>query len=139
MTQHKIVNDTIGSAQASTWLQAATGAAPLEEVIILPTDMQPRSSAQHRERSRTSQQPMLLEAYPNPSDGPVYVVCNVPEGVSKASLQIRDMNGRLLSDQRVEAGLGVAVLQTGVVAAGVYLAELRLDGIRAGQVKLALQ
>ncbi|MBS1937557.1 MAG: T9SS type A sorting domain-containing protein, partial [Bacteroidetes bacterium] len=130
---------TIGSAQASAWLQTATGAAPLEEVIILPTDMQLRSSARHRERDRASHQPLLLDAYPNPSVGPVHVVCNVPEGVSKATLQIRDLNGRLLYDQRVEPGMGVAVLQAGAVAAGIYLAELRLDGIRAGQVKLALQ
>ena len=130
---------TIGSTQASAWLQAATSADPLAEVIILPDDMQPKSGAQHRVRGRASQQPMLLEAYPNPSDGPVYVVCNVPEGVTKASLQIRDLNGRLLHDQPVEAGMGVAVLQAESVAAGIYLAELRLDGIRAGQVKLALQ
>ncbi len=136
-----LANDrwTIGSAQASAWLQAATSADPLEEVIILPSDMQPRSGVQHRVRGRASQQPMLLEAYPNPSDGPVYVVCNVPEGVSTASLQIRDMNGRLVYDQPLEAGMGVAVLRAEAVAAGIYLAELRLDGIRAGQVKLALQ
>ena len=29
--------------------------------------------------------------------------------------------------------------RTGMAAPGIYLAELRLDGIRAGQVKLALQ
>ena len=136
-----LANDrwTIGSAQASAWLQSATGAEPLEEVVILPADMQPRSGSQHGVRNRASQQSLLLEVYPNPSDGPVYVVCNVPESVSKASLQIRDMNGRLVYDQPLEAGMGVAVLRAEAVAAGIYLAELRLDGIRAGQVKLALQ
>jgi hypothetical protein len=29
--------------------------------------------------------------------------------------------------------------ELGMIAAGIYLAELRLDGIRAGEVKLALQ
>ncbi len=136
----ELANDrwTIGSAQASAWLQAATGAEPLEEVIILPTGMQPRSSAQHRVRNRASQQP-ILEAYPNPSDGPIYVVCNIPEGVTKASLAIQDLNGRPVFEQTVEPGMGVALIHAGSVAAGVYMAELRLDGIRAGQVKLALQ
>ena len=82
---------------------------------------------------------MLLEAYPNPSTGPVYVVCNVPQSVAKATLRITDMNGRLVHEQTLGNGEGIAELESGMAAPGIYLAELRLDGIRAGQVKLALQ
>jgi hypothetical protein len=82
---------------------------------------------------------MLLQAYPNPSTGPVYVVCNVPPSVVKASLCIMDLNGRLVHEEALAAGTGIAELRPGLASPGIYLAELRLDSIRAGQVKLALQ
>lgn len=127
---------TIGSAQASAWLQAL-GSEPLDEVIILPVEQ--RSATVRRQRHAVSDKPMLLQAYPNPSTGPVYVVCNVPQSVAKASLWIMDLNGRLIHEQPLAAGEGIAELQPGMAAPGIYLAELHLDGIRAGQVKLALQ
>ncbi|MBZ0206997.1 MAG: T9SS type A sorting domain-containing protein [Flavobacteriales bacterium] len=130
---------TIGSAQASAWLQGATGADALDEVIILPEDGEQRSTSQRRVRNRTSETPLLLQAYPNPSDGPVYVVCNVPDGVEQARLCVADLNGRLVKEIVLNNGAGIAEIRPGFAAAGIYLAELRLDGIRAGQVKLALQ
>lgn len=78
-------------------------------------------------------------AYSNPSAGPVYVVSNVPEGVEQARLSVRDLNGRLVKEITLQQGAGIAEIQPGFASAGIYLAELRLDGIRAGQVKLALQ
>lgn len=127
---------TIGSAQASAWLQAL-GSEPLDEVIILPVEE--RSATVRRQRHAVSNKPMLLQAYPNPSAGPVYVVCNVPQSVAKASLRIMDLNGRLVHVQALSPGMGFAELMPGFAAPGIYLAELQLDGIRAGQVKLALQ
>jgi hypothetical protein len=127
---------TIGSAQASAWLQAL-GSEALDEVIILPVEE--RSATVRRQRHAVSNKPMLLEAYPNPSSGPVYVVCNVPQSVAKATLRIMDMNGRLIHEQPLATGAGIAELEPGFAAPGIYLAELRLDCIRAGQVKLALQ
>ncbi len=125
-----------GSAQASAWLQAL-GADPLDEVIKLPDE--DRSTTVRRQRHAVSNRPMLLEAYPNPSTGPVYLVCNVPPSVAKATLRIMDMNGRLIREQALANGEGIAELEPGMASPGIYLAELRLDGIRAGQVKLALQ
>ncbi|MFZ1616162.1 MAG: T9SS type A sorting domain-containing protein [Flavobacteriales bacterium] len=130
---------TVGSAQASAWLQAATGVPPLDEVIVLPGEMELRSTAHQRVRNGNFQTPMLLEAYPNPSDGPVFVVCNVPEGVAHASIQFFDLNGRMVKELGLDQGAGIAEIHPGFVSAGIYIAELRLDGIRSGQVKLALQ
>jgi hypothetical protein len=101
--------------------------------------MDERSTPVRRQRQPVSDKPLLLEAYPNPSSGPVYVVCNVPPSVAKATLRIMDMNGRLVHEQAVAAGAGIAELEPDMAAPGIYLAELRLDGIRAGLVKLALQ
>ena len=66
-------------------------------------------------------------------------MCNGPEGVDRARLIIRDLNGRLVKESALDHGAGIAEIQPGFTAAGIYLAELQLDGIRAGQVKLALQ
>lgn len=126
----------IGSAQASAWLQAL-GSEPQDEVIILPVEE--RSATVRRQRHAVSNKPMLLEAYPNPSNGPVYVVCNVPQSVTKASLRILDLNGRLVHEQVLSPGMGIAELIPGFAAPGIYMAVLSLDDIRAGQVKLALQ
>ena len=52
---------------------------------------------------------------------------------------LHHMNGRLIHEQVLAPGAGITELEPGMAAPGIYLAELRLDGIRAGQVKLALQ
>lgn len=78
-------------------------------------------------------------AWPNPSAGPVNVLCNVPPSAMEASLRVTDLNGRLVKEQTLPVGRGIAQLAPGFAAPGIYLAELRLDGIRAGQVKLVLQ
>lgn len=127
---------TLGSAQASAWLQAL-GQAPLDEVILLPME-QKRGTSARRERRRPDHQ-ADLHAWPNPSSGPVYVLCNVPASVEHASLRILDLNGRLVRELDLIAGMGIAELQPDFAAPGIYVAVLRLDGIRTGQVKLALQ
>jgi len=63
----------------------------------------------------------------------------VPPTVVEASLRITDLNGRLVREQKLPAGRGIAQLAPGFAVPGLYLAELRLDGIRAGQVKLVVQ
>ncbi len=127
---------TIGSAQASAWLQAL-GGAPLEELILLPTPGL-KNSRNERTRQRANSA-AVLHAWPNPSSGPVYVLCNVPANVGNAMLRIIDLNGRLVQEMALAAGSGITEIKSGFAAAGIYLAELRLDGIRAGQVKLVLQ
>lgn len=127
---------TIGSAQASAWLQAM-GEAPLEELILLPTP-ELKSGRNERTRQRANSE-AVLHAWPNPSAGPVNVVCNVPPTVVEASLRITDLNGRLVKQQTLPVGRGIAQVAPGFAAPGIYLAELRLDGIRAGQVKLVVQ
>lgn len=127
---------TIGSAQASAWLQAM-GEAPLEELILLPTPGL-KSGRNERTRQRANSE-AVLHAWPNPSAGPVNVLCSVPSSAMEASLRITDINGRLVREQKLPAGRGIAQLVPGFAVPGIYFAELRLDGIRAGQVKLVVQ
>lgn len=136
MKSHHRLLENQGSAQASAWLQSL-GEAPLDELIILPT-LDLKSARNERVRQRANSEPML-HAWPNPPNGPVYIVCNVPPTATNARLRILDLNGRLVKDQLLVPGAGIVELLPGVVAGGIYMAELRWDGIQVGRVKLALQ
>lgn len=127
----------MGSARAGAWLEAL-GAEPLEEVVILPVEER-SMEARKRVRNATSQEAIILEAYPNPTDGIAYVVCNVPEGVEHAMVRVHDLNGRLVAEQRIATGSAIVELNLSGAPAGVYAAELELDGMRSGTVKLTVQ
>jgi hypothetical protein len=124
-----------GSAKAAAWLEAL-GGEQFEEVIVLPV-VERRSNG--RVRAANSPEPLILDAFPNPSNGFVYVVCNVPMGTEHAALVVRDLNGRLLQQIRIGPGPAMVELDLSTQAAGIYMASLELDGVRAGQVKLAIQ
>lgn len=67
------------------------------------------------------------------------VVCNMPEGVEQAWVRVHDLNGRLVTERRIAGGAGIVELDLSGVVAGVYAAELNLDAVRTGQVKLVVQ
>lgn len=95
--------------------------------------------AAKRVRKATSEEPMILEAYPNPSDGITYVVCNVPEGVDEAWVRVHDLNGRVVTERRIASGAGIIELDLSQQPTGLYAAQLRLYGVAAGNVKLAVE
>ena len=108
----------------------------LEEVIVLPVDER-RSSG--RVRSTSSSEPLILDAYPNPTTGLVYVVCNVPMGSENSKIVISDLHGRLAQQVIIGVGASVVELDLSSKAAGLYTATLLLDGVPIGQVKVAVQ
>ncbi len=130
--------ETLGSARAGTWLQAL-GADPLEEVIVLPEQQQKRMEAPARVRHSTSNEALILEAYPNPTEGLAYVVCNVPDGVEQATVVVRDLEGREQVRSRISSGTAVVELDMTHMSSGLYVANLTLDGVQAGQVKISVQ
>lgn len=80
----------------------------------------------------TAHAPVLLQAYPNPSNGPVYLVYTVPEGVEQAELRMHDAAGRDVHRQRVAPQNGIAEIIPRHVANGMHVASLHCDGIRIG-------
>ncbi len=76
----------------------------------------------------------FLQAYPNPSAGPVYVVYEIPEGVERAELQVVDATGKLILTRNMAPQNGILEL-TGL-GSGLCIATLRCDGIRLGVVKV---
>ena len=108
----------------------------LQEVIVLPVDER-RSSG--RVRSTRSTEPLILDAYPNPTTGLVYVVCNVSMGSENSKIVIRDMHGRIAQQVSIGVGASVVELDLSSKAAGLYTATMLLDGVPIGQVKVAVQ
>ena len=130
--------ELLGSARAGAWLQAL-GAEPLEEIIVLPEQQEQRMAREQRVRGHASAEALILDAYPNPTEGLAYVVCHVPEGVEQAWVRVHNLNGKALVQQRIGTGAAIVELDLTHQPAGVYAAELSLDGVRMGTVKLTVQ
>jgi hypothetical protein len=128
--------DSIGSTMAKAWLMALGDSLP-PEVIVLPDTMpQPKMLRV----PNTIKYPVgtMLAAYPNPSNGPIYLVYHLPEGVEHANISIRDLAGREVVDKVLPNAMGILELQTGPWGAGIYAAELDMDNQRATTIKLAI-
>lgn len=128
--------EPIGSALAYGWLEALGQEIP-DEIILHPEDT-PKRSARPNKMVDWTNGPQL-EAFPNPSNGPIFVVFDVPEGVRDAVLRILDLSGRELRYQRISTGPGISTMDTDAWANGVYIAELRWDGAAIAAVRLAVQ
>jgi hypothetical protein len=122
-----------GAAQAQAWL--ALLGHPEPEVVILPANSKRRKPV--RERTTQGAQTMLA-AYPNPSNGPVYLVYQVPKGVDQAEVMVSDAQGRLLKRERIAPKDGILEILPKELAAGVHIAALYFDGIQVGTAKLNL-
>ena len=128
----------IGSAHANAWLHALGNDLP-EEIIILPEDG-PKSAGLPRDQSAINWETGIqLEAFPNPSNGPLYIVYEVPEGSAQAELRLLDLHGRTMRSNRLGDGPGLLQWDTKGMAPGLYLAELRMDGLGLQQVKVVVQ
>jgi hypothetical protein len=122
-----------GSAQARAWL--ALLGEPEPEVVILPTNSKSRKPKQERQAAASRN---LLGAYPNPSNGPVYLVYQVPEGVGQAEVVIGDAQGRIVKRERIAPKDGILEILPKELAAGMHLASLYFDGIQVGTAKINL-
>ena len=131
-----IERDSIGSAMANAWLVALGDSLP-PEVIVLPDTLAP---LQMRQTARVVKYPVatLLQAYPNPTNGPIYLVYHLPEGVEHAYIHVVDLTGREVENKALPNSMGILELQTGPWATGLYAAELEMDGQRASTIKLAI-
>jgi hypothetical protein len=123
--------EEVGAAQAGAWL-ALLGTPPTE-LVLLP-NLNKRLKPQEKPKPVT-ERPML-GAYPNPSNGPVYITYTIMEGVEQVELVVHDAQGRLVKRQRLGNSNGIAELQPRELASGIHIASLYFDGIRVGATKL---
>lgn len=127
--------EPIGSALAYGWLEALGYEIPVE--VILHPEEAPKSASPRRKfvdwHSTT-----LLEVFPNPSNGSVFVGYEVPTGIAIAMLRLIDLSGRKLQSMRINEGPGLSTFETEGWANGVYIAEIRLDGAAHATTKLTI-
>lgn len=120
-----------GSGNAHAWL-ILLGAEYTEE-ILLPD---PNRSHQPEPERSTPTRMDLLAAYPNPSNGPVYLMYQVPEGVEQVEVRLTDALGRLVLLKKVMPKNGIIEVMPRDMASGVHVGELFFDGIRVATTKL---
>jgi len=122
-----------GAARARAWLRLLGEEWP--EEIILPSKRE-AAFQQREEEEAPATRSAVLEAYPNPSNGPVYLAYEVPEGVAQVRVVIVDAIGRVVADVPLDARKGVMELPTGYLGNGLHFAGLHLDGVRVATAKL---
>ena len=96
----------------------------------------PKSARLPEQESARLVESPWLHVSPNPTNGPVQLVCALPEGAERAELTIRDAQGRLVEQRRLAAPGGIFDIDTRAWANGTYLIGLTVDGIKAGSAKL---
>lgn len=104
------------------------------EVVMLPEKAK-RLSAARREKPAATFTP-LLQAYPNPSRGPVYLTYTTVEGVEHGELHIHTADGRLVKQIALGNANGIIELQPKELTSGLHIATLYFDGIQVGTTKL---
>jgi len=80
-------------------------------------------------------QPMLA-AYPNPSNGPVYLTYMVVVGVEQVEVHLHDAQGHVLQVKRLAPSSGIMELAKGELPPGVSIASLLFDGIVVASAKI---
>ncbi len=130
--------ETLGSAHANAWRHALGQELP-DEVIILPEDGPKRAKAPRKPVSATQPLENMLQAYPNPAATNQWLVYQLPEGVDNASLMVRDLLGREMTNRRLGGAAGISEIDVSAWPNGLYSATLILDGMNAGSLKLIVQ
>ena len=79
-----------------------------------------------------------MSAYPNPSNGPVYLVYTVPEGVENVELNMHDAQGRLVHSSRPQPRNGIVEVLAKDLSSVVHLVSHRYDGIQVATAKVSV-
>ena len=119
-----------GTEEALAWLDLM--GVPFRPEIVLPNTSKSRK---HVNESALDTSP-FLRAFPNPSNGPVYLVYEVPDGAEQADVQVVDASGKLVFTRNLAPQSGI--LEPPQFSTGLHIATLRCDGIRIGAVKLSM-
>lgn len=121
---------SLASGAAKAWLTQL--GRPLVEDIVLPA---PDRSPDAEDRISIVSAAVGVRAYPNPSNGPVYLVVQLPEGTEAGSVRVLDPLGRLVVEKTFTGDVSIVDLDGTGLANGVYAAAAYADGIAIGTTK----
>lgn len=128
------MSDGPGAAEAAAWLTMLGH--EFTEVLIMPIRSKRSMHAVENDVFSTSHP--TLTAYPNPSNGPLYLSYQVPEGVEHAEMRLYDAQGALQFVRQVAPQNGILEVLPKNLAAGLHVASLYLDGILVSTAKVNL-
>lgn len=126
-------NGAEGAPQAHAWL--AMIGSEYEEDTELPKANKRLLTDRPRERSASSR-PTMLNAYPNPTNGPVYLTYTIVEGVEAAQVELHNAQGQLVRAISLGGASGIAEIQAEQLTPGIHIATLYFDGVAVGSTKV---
>lgn len=78
------------------------------------------------------------EVMPNPSRGPVALAVRLPEGSDQGTVRVHDPMGRMVMEQRFTGNVQLIELDTKGLGNGLFVAEVKADGILIGTTKFEI-
>lgn len=105
-----------------------------EDDIIFPT----REKSERQRNDGISEQPQFLNIFPNPSNGPVAIAIQLPEGSEGGLIRVFDPMGRTVMSEQFTGRVQLLELNTAGMMSGIYFADLAVDNISLGQVKFEI-
>lgn len=126
-------SDGPGSGQAQAWL--ALLGTPIAEVVTLP--IKAKRFQQQREFAPAGEE-QFLAVYPNPANGPAYLVYKVPDGVEKVYIALYGGQGQQIRSEQVAPKNGILEIAANEIVTGLYVASIYFDNIEAGSIKLSV-
>ncbi len=80
----------------------------------------------------------FIKAYPNPAADQLTVLFNTEKIYSNASIIIRDLSGRIVSEEFVHSAEGLVEINTSGLSNGLYFANLSIDGQALASEKIII-
>lgn len=121
-----------GSGHAQVWL-TILGESFADHVVLPQHNRAPQAASDEDDTA-----PLLMQVQPNPSNGPVAVSLQLPEGADGGAIRVLDPLGRQVYQTTFTGSVQIVEIDTREMANGVYLAEVQVDGIQLGVTKFEL-
>ena len=121
-----------GSHHASALLEILTGVQPDEELNL------PNGGLKSLKVKDTVRRPSLVGVYPNPAKGEFYITYVLPTERESASINIYDLQGKLVHSENITVGYGILSLNAKQFATGSYVFELELNGQKVATEKFQI-
>jgi hypothetical protein len=77
--------------------------------------------------------------YPNPAGGQVHIPVSLPDNVDEATLEVLDLNGRVLLRRPVNENQGHVILSTRLMVPGSYLYQVHAGGVQSSSGKFVVR
>ncbi|MEO0403450.1 MAG: T9SS type A sorting domain-containing protein, partial [Bacteroidota bacterium] len=89
-------------------------------------------------RSSSPSSNSLLSIYPNPVKDKVYITTDIPEGVSKVTIEVIDIQGATVKKISNIDPINIIELSIGSLPVGIYVCKMYFDGIEVQSEKLII-